>query len=88
MANVRVTQALIYAELQAVRQTLEVHTRADENNFRELRQLLEGTDAAPGFKIRVDRIEQSAGARYRHFGYIWAAILTALGAALSAFISR
>lgn len=85
---IRVTQALIYTELQTIKETLKAHSETDMQNFRELRQLLEGSDAAPGIKIRVDRLEQVESTKKYHIGYLWAAVITTLGATVSAFLTR
>lgn len=91
----RVTQALIYQELQAIKETIKQHSEVDNNNFRELtedfrglRQILEGSDASPGMKIRIDRIEQIEAGRKRQFGYVWTVITLMLGAVLSLFTSQ
>jgi len=75
----KITQALIYQEVIALKETLDNHSKQDNNNFRELRQILEGSESAPGMKIRVDRIEQLDIARKRQFSYVWSAILALLG---------
>lgn len=76
----KVTQALIYAELQALKEMIKEHSAKDIGNFEDLRALLEGTPAVPGMKIRLDRVEQREASRQRHIGYVVAA-LTAIGAA-------
>jgi hypothetical protein len=81
MATQKVTQGLIYQELQSINKVLTEHTKADNENFRELRQLFEGTTEAPGIKVRVDRLEQETIIKRRHFGYVWGA-LVAIAAAL------
>lgn len=86
MAKQRVTQSLIYQELQTISQTLAEHTVADAKNFHELRQLLEGTDTAPGMKIRVDRLEQSELAKKRYFQYVWAVMVVMIGAVVAALL--
>ena len=68
---IKVTQALIYAELQIIKDTLRIHSDTDMHNFRELRQLLEGTEDTPGIKIRVDRLEQAELSKQRNFNYLW-----------------
>jgi hypothetical protein len=70
----KVTQVLIYQELQNIGKTLTEHTLADSTNFGEMRRLLEGSDASPGIKMRVDRIEQSEITKRRHFQYLWGVI--------------
>lgn len=82
----KVTQALIYSELQTISKTLTDHTAMDAKNFQELRLLLEGTDTAPGMKIRVDRLEQSALGKARHFQYVWSALLVLAGAVAAALL--
>lgn len=91
----KVTQALIYQELQSIKETLKQHSEIDNNNFKELtedfrglRQILEGSDASPGMKIRLDRIEQREDGRKRQFGYVWTVITLLLGAVLSMFTSQ
>ena len=78
---IKITQALIYAELQTIKKTIEDHTVRDDTNFQELRRHFDGTEAAPGFKVRIDRIEQIEQGRKRHLGYVWSAI-AALAAGL------
>ena len=75
--------ALIYHELKQIRKVIEDHTVADSANFLELRRLLEGGDAAPGMKIRMDRLEQNEQRRRSHRAYIWSAI-SALAASIGA----
>lgn len=71
---VKVTQALIYAELQNIKAVLDEHTKVDNQNFQELRQLFEGTNGTPGIKIRLDRIEQKETSRGKHLAYLWSAL--------------
>ena len=59
----KVTQALIYEQLK--------YLRAD---VQEIKIAVNGTEQAPGLKIRVDRIEQTEGLRRRMLGYVWASI--------------
>lgn len=66
----RVTQSLIYQELQNVSKTVG-----------ELKDALEGTPSAPGLKIRIDRLEQSEQTKRRHFGYLWSAVAALAGVA-------
>ena len=80
---VKVTQALIYAELMNIKRTIAAHTEQDNANFQELKSYIEGTPSTPGIKIRVDRIEQAEVVKKRHFGYVWAAIIVLLSAAVT-----
>lgn len=91
----KITQALIYQELQTIKETIKQHSEVDNNNFRELtedfrglRQMLEGSESAPGMKIRMDRLEQRDEGRKRQFGYVWTVITLLLGAVLSMFTSQ
>ena len=70
----RVTIREVFQEIQAMKEMLQRHTEADDRNFAELRRLFEGTDNAPGMKIRMDRVEQTEAGRKRGIGYVWAAI--------------
>ena len=85
---IKVTQALIYQELQTIKETIEKHTEVDNGNFRELRQILEGSESAPGMKIRLDRIEQREEGRMRHFGYIWTVITIIFTGVLTLFTNQ
>jgi hypothetical protein len=82
MATPRVTQALIYAEIVHMRETLQRHSEQDHLNFQELKRALEGTESAPGLKMQVDRLQQASLIKSRHFGYLWSAIVVILGATL------
>jgi hypothetical protein len=86
MAAPKVTQALIYAEIVHIREQIEEHTKQDNQNFQELRRHFEGTDTAPGIKIRVDRIEQAAQMKTRHFAYLWSFLLVVAGAVVKLLI--
>jgi hypothetical protein len=77
-----VTRALIYQELLTISKTLGEHAA----NFRELRQLLEGSETAPGMKIRLDRLEQSEVTKTRHFQYVWGLMLVMAGAVAAALL--
>ena len=82
----KITQALIYAELQHIKETIQDHTIMDNNNFQELRQILEGSEAAPGMKIRLDRVEQREAQKgeksVRQLGYLWGAVMVLMAAVL------
>jgi len=65
-----VTPELIYLEIKHLHYDLG-ETKSD---LKELRQFLEGSDAAPGMKIRVDRLEQREEDRYSHRMYLWCAV--------------
>ena len=83
---IKVTQALIYAELVNIKKTLEDHTLQDNANFRELKESFLGTLLAPGLNTRVDRIEQAEVVKKRHFGYVWSVILVIVGAVVKLFV--
>lgn len=80
----RVTLDLIYHELQTISARLTEHALTDAANFQAIQHSLEGTEVAPGLKMKVDRLEQSALSRASHFAYIWSAI----SALAVAFVSR
>lgn len=82
----KVTQSLIYQELQTIKETIQAHSETDNNNFRELRQILEGSESAPGMKIRLDRIEQREEGKRRQFGYVWSMLLLLASAFVSLLI--
>ena len=69
--------------LQEIKEIIQRHTEADDRNFKELRALLDGTDASPGIRMRVDRIEQAAAARSSQFKYLWSAIVALAAVAAS-----
>lgn len=72
----KVTQALIYQEILTIKDKLAEHTVTDTDNFKEIKHILEGTSENPGFKVRMDRLEQVEKNRHSHIGYIWSAIVT------------
>ena len=59
----KITQALIYQELQYIKRDVG-----------DIKTAVNGTEQSPGLKIRVDRIEQTEGLRRRMLGYVWASI--------------
>ena len=83
---VKVTQALIYAELMNIKQTIAAHTEQDNANFQELKSYIEGTPSTPGIKIRVDRIEQEGLIKRRHLGYLWTVVSGLVIAVVAAFL--
>lgn len=83
----KVTQALIYQEIMSIKEKLAEHTVTDTENFKEIKHILEGTSENPGFKVRVDRLEQIEKNRTSHLGYVWTAIATlASGLALKLWV--
>jgi hypothetical protein len=80
----KITQALIYQELQTIKETNQRHTEA----LGELRLILEGSDAAPGMKIRLDRIEQREDSRKKQLGYLWSAVMLVLSGVVTLFTNQ
>lgn len=68
--------------LNEIKEIIQRHTEADDRNFKELRSLFDGTDANPGLRMRIDRIEQAALAKHSQFKYVWSAIATIAAAAI------
>ena len=76
-------QSVVLQSLNEIKEIIEKHTVVDDKNFRELRALFEGTsDANPGIKIRLDRIEQAGLAKTAQLKYVWSAIATIAAAAV------
>lgn len=72
----KVTQALIYQELQYIKRDVS-----------EIKAAVNGTDQTPGLKIRVDRLEQTEGSRKRTLGFVWTSIGSLLVGLLVALFS-
>jgi hypothetical protein len=83
----RITSALIYQEIIALREQLDKHSLQDDKNFQELRHLFEGGNGYPGMKIEVDRLKEREKSRQRHFGYLWGAVLVLFGALVKIALS-
>ena len=82
----RVTQALIYSELMQIKKTIEDHTKLDNDNFQELKGYLEGTPSVPGIRIKLDRLEQTDGAKRRNMAYVWTMISGLVIAVVASFL--
>ena len=68
--------------LNEIKEIIQRHTEADDHNFRDLRALFDGTDANPGLRMRIDRIEQASFNKSNQLKYVWSAIATIAAAAV------
>jgi len=75
-------QNAVLEGLNEIKEIIQRHTEADDRNFKELRSLFDGTDANPGMRMRIDRIEQASLNKHNQLKYVWSAIATIAAAAV------
>ena len=75
-------QNAVLEGLNEIKEIIQRHTEADDRNFKELRSLFDGTDAKPGLRMRIDRIEQASLNKSNQLKYVWSAIGTIAAAAV------
>lgn len=75
----RITIAQVFEQGKEIKNTLQDHTRTDNENFKEIKTILlgDGKDQA-GIITRLDRLEKSYAAVKRNAYAVWAAVAAAV----------
>jgi hypothetical protein len=84
----QITNAVLAEKIDHLTNIVQVHITKDEKRDAEMHVTIDGSNGTPGFKTRIDRLEQVESARKWHFRTSWAALLVFGSTVVSEWVWR
>lgn len=81
-----ITNSVIATKLDFLTELVQKHIEKDDRQFDNLDKLFNGNNGTPGYKTRVDRLEQVQAARQWHIKYLWGVMVTFVVGFISKFL--